>query len=219
VQPAPGSQIPIAGLEYSIGQSAPKVRARLTGRGQKRTLHYHVTAASSVTVRFAEKTNRLLHVIGRAKRASGTIRFRPVSGPAGRRQLIAQITNNGLPLSTQTLGSFVAPRPSRPGRAKKLRVRAGRRAFSFSFRPPANAEHTLLRIVASDGRHLQRLVAPGTRSGSLPVLGFRDRITVTVIGVAPDGSRGPAVKASATHASSQPPKRKHRKGRPKKPRG
>jgi hypothetical protein len=219
VQQASGSPIPVTDLEYSVGESAPKVRARLSGRGLKRTLHYHVTAGPSVAVRFAEKTNRLLHVIGSAKRTSGTIRFRPAFGPPGRRQLIAQITNNGLPLSTQTLGSFVAPRPPRPGKARKLRVRAGRRAFSFSFRPPANAEHTLLRIVATDGRHLQRLVAPSTRSGSLPVLGFRDGVTVTVIGVAADGSRGPAVKASAIHNTSQPAKHKAKKrrgGQPKK---
>jgi hypothetical protein len=76
-------------------------------------------------------------------------------------------------------------------------VQAGRQTFSFSFTPAPNAAHTLLRIVATDGRHLQRLLSPATRRGSVPVIGFRDGIAVTVTGLGADGSRGPAVKASA----------------------
>jgi hypothetical protein len=43
--------------------------------------------------------------------------------------------------------------------------------------------------VATDGRRLQQLLAPGTRRGSVPAIGFRDGITVTVIGLAADGTR------------------------------
>jgi hypothetical protein len=72
----------------------------------------------------------------------------------------------------------------------------------------------LLRIVATDGRHLQQIVLPPrTRHGSVPVIGFGDGITVTVVGLGEDGSRGPAVKASARQALPKKPKPKRRKSR------
>jgi hypothetical protein len=194
---ASGSDIPITGLESSIGEPPPKVRATLAGTGFSRTLSYHATVPDNVTVSFAEQTGTLLHVVGRVQGTSGTIHFRPAFGPAGRRQLIALISNNGVPIKTENLGSFVVPRPPRPGRATRLHVQAGGRTFTFSFTPPPNAAHTLLRIVATDGRHLQRLLPPATRRGTVPVIGFRDGVTVTVTGLGADGSRGPAVSASA----------------------
>ena len=187
----------IASLEYAIGERTPKVSATVTGVGQKRILHYHATFPANVAVRFVEQTGRLLHVIGMAHGGSGSISFRPANGPAGRRQIVAQITNNGLPFSNDALGSYVAPPPPRPGRAAKLRVRSSRRAFTYSFAPPANATRLLIKIVATEGRHLERTVSASTRGGSVPVRGRGDGVTITVIGLAPDGSRGPAVSASA----------------------
>jgi hypothetical protein len=197
VAEASGNQVPITAVEYSIAESSPSVSARVTGSGLSRAVRYHVKTSANVEVTFAERAGRLLHVIGRARGRSGTIHFRPAFGPAGRRQLIAQITNTGLPLRDRTLGSFFVPRVPRPGHAAGLRVAAGRRAFTFTFRPPVHATRVLIRIVATDGRHLQRVVSPGTRGGSLPVIGFRDGIIVTVVGLAPDGARGPATTARA----------------------
>jgi hypothetical protein len=209
VEQAPGSQIPIASAEYSIGQPNPKISAKLGGRGLRRTLHYHASIPPGLAVAFAEQTGTSSRVIGHAHGGSGTIHFRPAFGPAGRRKVVALITDNGLPTPAKTLGSFVAPKPPHPGRAKGLKVRVGARAFSFTFKPPTNAAHTLLKIVATDGRHLQQLVAPGTRRGSVPVVGFNDGVTVTVIGLGVDGSHGPAVKASARKLV-HPPKRPKR---------
>ena len=211
VEQAAGSPTPITGIEYSIGEPDPKVKAKLKGNARGRTLHYHATLPANVKVTLVEQAKGFSHVIGQVRGASGTIHFRPAFGPVGRRQIVAQITEESLPMSTQTLGSFVVPRPPRPGRAKKLHVSAKGRALSFSFTPPANSAHTLLRIVATDGRHLQQIVPPRTRHGSVPAIGFRDGITVTVIGLAEDGSRGPAVKASARQVLHLPKAHRPRK--------
>jgi hypothetical protein len=194
---ASGSQFPISSLESSIGEAPPKVKATVAGTGFLRTVHYHATIPANVTVRLLERGATVMHVVGSASKANGTIRFRPAFGPAGRRSLVAEISNNGVPLETETLASFVVPRPPRAGRARGLRVGASRRAFRYSYRSPANAAHVMVRIVASDGRHLERVVASTKRTGSVPVIGFRDRVTVTVIGLAADGSRGPAVSVTA----------------------
>ena len=102
----------------------------------------------------------------------GTIAFTPASGPSGRRQLIAEIANNGVPIRTQVLASFTAPRPPRPGRAQRLRIRSDGRSFSFSFvapdkTPPHPRAHR---------RH--RRPSPGAdRLGPHPErLGSRDRV-------------------------------------------
>ena len=52
---------------------------------------------------------------------SGTIRFRPAFGPAGRRSVVAMITHEGLPAGSQQLGSFVATTagPNPPMNAEK----------------------------------------------------------------------------------------------------
>ncbi len=201
VQQASGSQIAIADVKYSIGESPPAVHASLAGSGFRRTLRYRATIPANVTVTFAERAGHLFHVIGRARRGAGTIQFTPAFGPPGRRQLVALVANGGVPLTSSVVAAFVAPRPPRPGRAGHLRVRAGRGAFTFSFTPPPNAARTLLVIVGSDGRHLQRIVSRPTRGGSVPVIGFNDRVTVTVIGLGPDGTPGPGATASARRAT------------------
>lgn len=203
VLPAPGSTVAISSVEDAIGQAAPTIRARITGRGPRRVVHYHATMPSSVTIALDEQTKHLLHRIGTVHRGSGTIPFRPAFGPGGSRQLVAEISDNGLPQDSQTLGSYTVPAPAKPGRAARLRVRAGHGGFSYSFRAPAGATRTLIRINASDGRHLLRLVAPGVHRGSVPVIGYGDAVTVTVWGVRVDGVKGPGVSA---RARIKPPK-------------
>jgi hypothetical protein len=217
VEQAPGSHAPIARAEASVSAPGPKISAKLGGHGLRRTVRYRTSASAGLAIAFAEQTGSSLRVIGHAHAGSGTIRFRPAFGPAGRRSLVALVTHEGLPAASEQLGTFVVPRPPRPGRAKKLRVKAGKRALSFSFVPPANSAHTLLKIVATDGRHLQQIVKPGTRRGSVPAIGFRDGITVTVIGLGLDGSRGPAVSASARQVLhiAHRKARKHRPARHK----
>ena len=216
VLPAPGTTVPISSVEDAIGQPAPTIRATVSGRGPQRVVHYHAKMPSSVTIALAEQTGRLLHRIGTAHGGSGTIAFRPAFGPGGSRQLVAEISDNGAPQDRQTLASFTVPAPAKPGHAKRLRVRAGHSAFSYSFSPPAHAVRTLIRINASDGRHLQRLVASGVHRGSVPAIGYGDAVTVTVRGVRVDGVKGPAVSASAR---IKPPTVKTKHSKHHKPKG
>ena len=51
--------------------------------------------------------------------------------------------------------------------------------------------------VTTDGRRLHRTVSPKKHSGSLPVIGYKDGVTVSVIGLSADGRRGPTVRAKA----------------------
>jgi hypothetical protein len=119
-------------------------------------------------------------------------------------------------LAARTAASSVRPASSSTSSScsrasiQRLRVRAGHGGFSYSFRAPSHAARTLITINASDGRHLQRLVAPGVHRGSVPAIGYGDAVTVTVRGVRIDGVQGPATSMSAR---IKPPtvKTKHRK--------
>ncbi|MCW2968145.1 MAG: hypothetical protein JWM71_1917, partial [Solirubrobacteraceae bacterium] len=206
VRPAPGqwhvmaaseSKVALGSVSVAYGVSAPRVSGRLGGRGSHRTLHYRATLPDGIAISFAERRDGLLHTFGRATHTSATVHFTPAAGPVGRRQVVAQITDNGLPLRTVTLGSFIAARPPKPGRARGLKVKAGSRSFTFTYRRPAHAARLLITIVASDGRHLQRVVKASVRRGSVPVIGFKDAVTVTVTGIGINGRRGPSAKATA----------------------
>ncbi len=197
VTAAGNSPVPLGSVRVAIGVAPPQVHGRLGGKGSRHTLSYHVTLPDGIAISFAERAKGLLHVIGSARRKAGVIRFTPAAGPLGRRQVVAQITDNGLPSGTVTLGSFVATRLPKPGRASGLKVKASRKTFTFSYRPPSNAARVLITLVASDGRHLQRVVKPSVRRGSLPAIGFKDAVTVTIVGIGSDGRRGASVKGTA----------------------
>jgi hypothetical protein len=57
------------------------------------------------------------------------------------------------------------------------------------------AAYYLLTIRTSDGRDLLRLLGRARHSMTLPVLGYADHVTVTVLGVSPLGRRGPLTRA------------------------
>jgi hypothetical protein len=203
VMQAPGSTTPIASVQYAIGEKSPTARATVTGTGHKRILRYHVSTPADTAVTFVEQASHLTHVIGSAKHHSGSIAFAPADGPAGKRRIVAELTNNGAPIKDVTVATYSAPRPLTPGRAGRLRMRVTKRAFFYSYAPPANASQVLVTIVTSDGRHIDHVVSRRTRRGTVAVQGRPDAITIRVTGIAVSGRRGPAVSAKAHLAATK----------------
>jgi hypothetical protein len=197
VQAAPDSTVPLAGVGFAVAEAAPKVHARLAGHGSVKTVRYRVSLAPGTTVKFAEQTKSLLHMLGEVTHRTGKFHFTPAIGAPGRRQLVALIENRGLPFSQQVIASFTVPRPPKPGRPKRLRIRSSARAFTVTFKRPSNAVRTVISIVTTDGRHLQQIVKVTTHRLSIPVLGYQDGVKVTVAGVDAAGRRGPSASARA----------------------
>ena len=190
---------------------SPTAKATVTGSGRKRELHYKVSTSADTAVTFVEQTKHLTHLIGVAKGRSGTITFTPADGPAGRRDIVAELTNDGTPITNPTVATYAAPGPLTPGKATHLRVVASQRAFAYSYVPPANATKVLVTIAASDGRHLERVVSAKSHRGSVPTRGLPDAVTVTVTGIAANGRRGLPVSARVKLAATQP----HHRGKSK----
>ncbi len=197
VSQVPGTQVALTGLKFAVGEPSAVVTAKVSGHGAKRTLTYRVKAPPNVTVAFAEQTDSLYHQLGAATGSRGKLTFTPAIGKPGKRSIVALIDNGGLPHGRPVVASYTAPAPATPGKATHLRVKAGAKAFTVSFGAPVNATHTLVKIVASDGRRVQQVLAVTKHSLSIPVIGYRDGVTVSVAGISATGKRGSAVTAKA----------------------
>jgi hypothetical protein len=74
------------------------------------------------------------------------------------------------------------------------------KTFRITFGRSSHAKRYLVRVLASDGRHLVRLMrSPGTVS--LTALGYSDRVDVTVAGITETGRAGPRSRAHGTWVS------------------
>jgi hypothetical protein len=184
-------------VQFALGEPEPKVSAKL----KQHTVHYRVSLPPGMTVTFAEQTRTLLHVVGVAKHAAGTLRFTPAVGAPGRRQLVAIIDDRGLPFKQQVIGTFTVPRPAKPGRPRRVRIKTSGRAFAVSFSTPPHASRVLVVVTTTDGRSIQRILPVTARKLSIPVLGYNDGVTVTVAGLSAVGQRGPAKSAHAKRKS------------------
>ncbi|OAI40177.1 hypothetical protein AYO39_01850 [Actinobacteria bacterium SCGC AG-212-D09] len=188
--PAAGSPA-IAGLQVSQGYDTPKVTATLGGSGRKRTLLYRVsTNVPGTTIAFVERGPAGDVPIGTAKGATGTLRFTSGKGPGGPRQILAQATRDGLPLTASEVAHYTAPAIPRPGAVAHLRAARVRGALSVSFTGATGAKTYAVKVLLSDGRGLLRTLRSSQRRVSISKVGKGVRARITVTPVGPDGRRG-----------------------------
>jgi hypothetical protein len=196
VSAAPGSA-PITSVAQARGYAPVKVHARVSGRGATRRLTYSLTTHPGLSVSFAERAHREYRVLGTARGKHGTLRFVPGAGVAGKRTIYALVSENGVPRQTLAVGSYIAPGPVTPSRVRGLRVRRHGRRFSVSFAGATGAAYYRVQVVGSDGRRLLDLVRGHRHTLTLPVIGYHDRLSVTVTGMSVLGRKGRAVSARA----------------------
>jgi hypothetical protein len=190
IVPAAGSPT-ITGLRVSRGYDPPRVTARLGGKGRRRTLRYRVSGnAPGTTIAFVERGPAGDVPIGTARAARGTLRFTAGNGPGGRREILAEATRGGGPLTSSRLASYTAPAIPGPGAAGHLRAARVRGRLRVRFtRAPAAASY-VIKVLLSDGRGLQ-LTRTSARTVSVPRVGRGVHAKVSVTAVGPDGRRGP----------------------------
>ena len=121
----------IAGVASAAGLPVPRVRARVTGAGHRRTLVY---SGARKGIAFVERGARTSSPIGRARGARGRIRFTPADGRRGKRDIVALIERNGVTTESLTVGSYAAPGPARPARPRGLRVTRRRDTLTVTWK-------------------------------------------------------------------------------------
>jgi hypothetical protein len=185
----------IASREVAQGLPEPSVKARVGGSGHARTLAYSVKQIPGQTVRFEETGSGVGRRIGTAKGKRGTLRFTPGDGPKGKRRIVALVESNGLPRENLDVASYTAPAPLRPARPAGLKLARKGSRVTVSWRPARRAARYLVRATLSDGRKLLLFATAKKRSVRITGVPSDVRGTITVAGLKPDGSAGPAAKS------------------------
>ena len=151
--PAPGSA-PVTALRRGDGIPAPRVTARVSGRGHRRTLHWSLRAIPGQVVRFTEEGRGSAGSIVTARKARGSKRFAPADGPAGRRSIVAVVEQAGMARARIVAGRYAAPAPQRPAKPKRLTLRRAGGALQVRWKRAAGARAYRVRAELSDGRRL-----------------------------------------------------------------
>lgn len=189
---------PVKSVESARGLPQPRVRARIGGHGRARTVSWNVTPLAGQRVRFAEVGKDVRNVIATAAGRRGSARFRPADGPAGRRQIVALVEQNGQPRTTLAVGSYRAPGMPRPHRVKRLKVaRRGSRVTVRWRAHDGRAFRHAVYLKVSDHRRLLRIVAARRRSVVVRGIGRRQKVTVSVIGLTQANGKGPAARRTS----------------------
>ncbi len=191
VQTTPGSPA-IVGLRVSRGYATPTATATVDGRGRRRTLRYTVKPVAGVDMQFVEAGPAGDTIIGLAKGTKGTLRFRSGAGPGGRRTIIARAVVDGLAETSAVVAHYTAPAIPKPRPVGHLRISRTRGSLRIRFSGAAGAKTYTVKVLLSDGRGLQRTLKASKAGLSIPKVGKRVRVQVTVTPVGPDGRRGPA---------------------------
>jgi len=146
-------------------------------------------------------------VIGSTTAGNGTIRFTPAAGPGGPRELVAEITENGVPIvlspsapvgrsAQRILARYIAPGPRVLARVTGIRVRHVGTAVLVSFGGVAGAHRYAVAATLSNGQHALIFTArPRLTISGVPGE-FGGRIAIQALGNGATTRSGPTVIAT-----------------------
>lgn len=187
---------PLTGVRTADGLPDVRVTGSVSGRARARTLRYAIRSIPGQKVTFVERSDAVAQGLGKTvtSAGSGTVRFAPADGPAGRRTIQALVEQDGKPRKVVDVASYVAPGPVVPSRVSKLRVRrSGKDAAVATWGPARGAREYLVRMTATDGR--KHLVVTRSRRVRLTRLERWRSATVTVTATNARGRSGPPARA------------------------
>jgi hypothetical protein len=162
---------------HGNGIPAPSVHARVTGHGATRTLVYRVKPLPGQTVSFEERGHSGSGFIGRARHASGRIRFRPADGSRERRSIAAIVTSYGKPRGVYHVASYRSPGPQLPAKPTGFTIARKGTRLRLHWKRASGVTRYVLRVRLSDGRVL--LFVPKPRQTALTVKGVASKLKVT----------------------------------------
>jgi hypothetical protein len=191
----PGS-VAVTQILSAQGYEPVSVKAKLGGRGRKRTIAYTLGhTGHGQDVAFEESGAFGTHLLGAAKGTKGTLRFAPADVKGGRRVVTALIRHDGVVTDRVKVGSFVAPGPQKPGKVRRLKARRSGSSVLVSWRPAKGAARYAVTVKGVKGTRLGRLLAAGKRKASFPVR-REEKVTVQVRALSNKLRLGPARKVT-----------------------
>ena len=197
LNPAPGS----SGIEsVEVAKELPdhRVKARITGRGRKRTLRWSARDIPHQTLQFSERLpNGREVLIFETDKARGKHRFRPVEGPGtfnAKRKLAVDVMQRlNTPRDELVADRYVVRRQPAPKRVRALRVERQLNEVVVGWKRSRRAAH--YRVAASAGGEATytKQVSSKRRRVRLPV-GTTKKMRVKVTPINGQGRRGKAAK-------------------------
>ena len=182
VNPLPGSPA-IEPVADAHTVPSPDLRVRVTGHGRARVLQYSMRPAPGQTVQFAERARDVMHFIGIASAAHGTIRFTTQDAVTQRRNIVATVYEYGEQQRPVNIGTYTAPPATKVGRVRKVTVERRRNRAVITWSRVTGATGYEVLVIRTTGQH--DLYQAGThRSLSLDGVypGTGARISVTAVG-------------------------------------
>lgn len=151
ITPNPGSA-PITGYQRADPLPAPRIRARVSGSGVRRRLSWRIRPLRGQRVTFVEQGRRLTSLVVEGARQRGSVTFAPARGAGGRRTIVAEVEQNGLPRRNIVVTRYRAPRQAKPSRVRRLTIARRGRALRLSWRRAQRAQGYEVRASLTDGR-------------------------------------------------------------------
>lgn len=193
----------------AAASAAPAVKAKVGGKGRKRTLSFRIGAAAGQRVTFAEEAKGVYRELGGSAKPRGALAFRPAPGPGGKRRIVAIVEQGGVPVTSLIVARYKAPPQRRPGRPRRVRVKRRGSRLVVGWRGVKGARGYEVRVnLPRDGRKL--LFFPPRKKRGLRIKGLErsDLARVSVAAIGPDLRPGKAAKAKLKPAKRH--KRRHR---------
>jgi hypothetical protein len=179
VSAAPGPSI--TALAVANGLPDPKVTGNVSGKRRSRTLSFRIQPIPGQKVTFVEQGKGVKDVLGETAQRSGILHFHPALGPAGRRTVLAIVSQDGVPRAEIEVAHFVAPSPL-PGRPRGVKLKRNGKKLLVSWKRAPGASHVAVSWALADGRRQAEVVrgrhfaipdVPGIDSGKIQVAGLR----------------------------------------------
>ena len=167
-----------------------KVTGRVTGRGNRLVLNYNVKPLDGQVVRLVEVAKGGRKVLRTVKRGGkGSVRFTPSEAQSARRQIVAEVSQDGLPRDNLTVARFTAPSP-RVGKARKvsLRRRGARAIITWTAAPFAHSYEVA--VTTGTGRRVLLRPRRGSRRAVVGGLRKNEGVVARVVAFSPAGKRG-----------------------------
>ncbi len=121
VEPQEGSGA-VSAVELAEVLPEPEVAAKVRREAGGFVLRHEVKAQPGQTVRFVERAGAVLSDIATSGGGKGETRFTPAFGPAGKREIVAVVSQDGQVRREVVVGSYGAPAPAKPGKVKRVQV-------------------------------------------------------------------------------------------------
>ena len=194
VTPNQGSPA-ITSVQVAHGIDPLRVRAKLRGRGRKRSIDYRLSdRGHGQRAVFLERGRFGTRVIGPTSKAKGTMRFAPADVRGRRRTVLVETQRDGFVSDERRIGSFRAPPPIRPGRARRVRAARKGNSVVVRWRPAKGAQRQVVRLRGRHGTSLARMTGRRARKVRFVRVRRDERLTITVAGISKKLRRGPAAK-------------------------